>query len=1053
MAVEFPQPAPPPRYTGAAAPALRPSGKDGGDSPARAEERSMPLSSADLAALEAGLPRAVYLLRAGVGWPLAAASEALAALVGLDEAAWLGDPEALRRRLPEGDRARYLADLDRLAPGEESCIDFRLNRVDGTDLFLRERRRALPGSDGTVERIACWVLDVTEEKRAEAARLARLDLIQQAVDSMDTGFAVYDREERITVCNRAFSELYGEEPEAMVGLTAVEVHRRAVAMTRRIDGQPVDDAELWLERLMGRMRATGQATEVELTDGRFILITSQQSTDGGTVFLRTDITEQKQAEARLRKSEAQFRQIVEGQPLPVWLTDVESGQIVYASPAAAALFGVGWPEAETLNVRSFWASLHDRARFIADLERLGEVANWETTARRADGSTFPIALTARLLEHDGRRRIVTSLVDLTERQAREAAMREARETLEDAIGSLNEGFALFDADDRLVACNERYREFSDKLGDLLVPGTSWEQILRAGVARGQYRLEGVADIEAWIVSKLKSRKAAAVDTEIQHADGRWYKISRQRTRRGGIAVIRTDVTPLKELAAKLAESEERFRSIANAHPVPVVIVGLEDFVIRHASPATERLWGVPVDRLIGRDVRDFYVDMTENSEGRALFRKQGYLDFYQVRHRREDGTVVPVAITSQPITYDGVPCIVTGILDLTAQKAAEAELAKQRDALNQAEKLNALGTLLAGISHELNNPLSVVVGQALMLQETAGDPAIAERARRIGTAADRCARIVRTFLAMARQQPQERREVALREVVDGTLELTAYMMKTAAISVSVDLPDDLPAVVADRDQLGQVIVNLVVNAQQALLDGPGPRCLAISGRALDGGRAVRLAVEDNGPGIPPAIAKRVFEPFFTTKTAGGGTGVGLAISRGIVEAHGGTILVERPSTGGARLVVVLPAAAPAEASDPGGDAAPCGQSCRILAVDDEPEILELLREVLVADGHHVATAESGRAALETLAAATVPFDLVISDIRMPDLDGPALWRRLEADGASPRIAFMTGDTLGQHARAFLEETRLPCLEKPFTPREARALVRRLTEAGGREAAQ
>jgi len=1013
----------------------------------------MPLSSADLAALEAGLPRAVYLLRAGDGWPLAAASEAQAALVGLEEAAWLGDPDALRRRLPEGDRARYLADLDRLAPGEESCIDFRLNPVDGTDLFLRERRRALPGPDGTVERIACWVLDVTEEKRAEAARLARLDLIQQAVDSMDTGFAVYDREERITVCNRAFSDLYGEEPEAMVGLTAVEVHRRAVAMTRRIDGQPMDDAELWLERLMGRMRATGQATEVELTDGRFILITSQQSTDGGTVFLRTDITEQKQAEARLRKSEAQFRQIVEGQPLPVWLTDVESGQIVYASPAAAALFGVGWPEAETLNVRSFWASLHDRARFIADLERLGEVANWETTARRADGSTFPIALTARLLEHDGRRRIVTSLVDLTERQAREAAMREARETLEDAIGSLNEGFALFDADDRLVACNERYREFSDKLGDLLVPGTSWEQILRAGVARGQYRLEGVDDIEAWIASKLKSRKAAAVDTEIQHADGRWYKISRQRTRRGGIAVIRTDVTPLKELAAKLAESEERFRSIANAHPVPVVIVGLEDFVIRHASPATERLWGVPVDRLIGRDVRDFYVDMTENSEGRALFRKQGFLDFYQVRHRREDGTVVPVAITSQPITYDGVPCIVTGILDLTAQKAAEAELAKQRDALNQAEKLNALGTLLAGISHELNNPLSVVVGQALMLQETAGDPAIAERARRIGTAADRCARIVRTFLAMARQQPQERREVALQEVVDGTLELTAYMMKTAAISVSVDLPDDLPAVLADRDQLGQVIVNLVVNAQQALLDGPGPRRLAISGRAVDGGRAVRLAVEDNGPGIPPAIAKRVFEPFFTTKTAGGGTGVGLAISRGIVEAHGGTILVERPSTGGARLVVVLPAAAPAEASDSGGDAAPCGPSCRILAVDDEPEILELLREVLVADGHQVSTAESGRAALETLATATVPFDLVISDIRMPDLDGPALWRRLEAEGGSPRIAFMTGDTLGQHARAFLEETRLPCLEKPFTPREARALVRRLSEAGGREAAQ
>jgi CheY-like chemotaxis protein len=151
-------------------------------------------------------------------------------------------------------------------------------------------------------------------------------------------------------------------------------------------------------------------------------------------------------------------------------------------------------------------------------------------------------------------------------------------------------------------------------------------------------------------------------------------------------------------------------------------------------------------------------------------------------------------------------------------------------------------------------------------------------------------------------------------------------------------------------------------------------------------------------------------------------------------------------------VVLLPAAAEAAMPRAEGDAGLAGNCCRILAVDDEPEILDLLREVLVADGHAVETAESGRTALVRLAEATAPFDLVISDIRMPDLDGPALWRRLTADGGGPRIAFMTGDTLGQHARAFLEETGLPCLEKPFTPKEARALVRRLTD-GPRAAAQ
>ncbi|NBB81973.1 MAG: PAS domain S-box protein [Alphaproteobacteria bacterium] len=1017
----------------------------------------MPLTPADLAALEAGLPRAVYLLSAGPDWPLTAVSETLAELVGLDEATWRADPAALRRRLPADDAARYLADLDRLGPGGESCVDYRVTTPDGRELCLRERRRALPGPDGRVDRVACWALDITEEKRAEAARLARLDLVQQAVDRMDTGFAVYDSAERITVCNRAFAALHGLTPDAMIGCSAAEIHRQAIAVSRRIDGQPMTDAEAWLDRLLGRMRATGQATEVELTDGRFVLITSQPTAGGGTLFLRTDITEQKQAEARIRKSEEQFRRIVEGQPLPVWLTDVDSGEIVYASPSAAALFGVSLPEAEGADVKSFWASLHDRQRFIDDLARLGEVTHWETTGRRADGSTFPIALTARMIDHDGRRRIVTALVDLTERRAREAAMREARETLEDAIGSLSEGFALYDADDRLIVTNARYREFNDRLGDVLVPGQSWEAILRAGVARGQYRLDPGIDPESWIADRLASRQAGAADVEIQHADGRWYKISRQRTRRGGIAVIRTDITPLKQLARQLSESEERFRSIADAHPVPVVIVGLEDHRIRHASPATEQLWGVPIADLIGRDIRDFYIDVAENVAGRTRFRETGALDFFEVRQRRADGTELPVAITSRPIHYDGVDCIVTGILDLSRQKATEAELQKQRDALNQAEKLNALGTLLAGISHELNNPLSVVVGQALMLQETADDPAIADRARRIGTAADRCARIVRTFLAMARQQPQERRRVALGDIVDATLELTAYMLKSTSVEVTVDLPDDLPAVVADRDQLGQVLVNLVINAQQAMLDAAGPRRLTIAGRRVegketDGGAAVRLSVEDTGAGIPPEIAKRIFEPFFTTKADGGGTGVGLAISRGIVEAHGGTILIERGAAGGARLVVLLPAAAAAAMPRAEGDAGLAGNCCRILAVDDEPEILDLLREVLVADGHAVETAESGRTALVRLAEATAPFDLVISDIRMPDLDGPALWRRLTADGGGPRIAFMTGDTLGQHARAFLEETGLPCLEKPFTPKEARALVRRLTD-GPRAAAQ
>ncbi|MEQ8966580.1 MAG: PAS-domain containing protein [Azospirillaceae bacterium] len=1003
----------------------------------------MPLTREQKVELESAMPRAVYLLAADGRRALVAASPEAEALLGLTAEAWMARPDALRARLDAEARARYEADLDALEPGRTSVVEYALADAEGWPRILQERRRALPGPDGRVARYGCWVIDVTEARRAEAERTETLDRLRDAVDAMPTGFGVYDRDEILVACNKAFADLYGETPETLVGRTAEAIHRHALAMVRRIDGQTVEDRDAWLARVLGRMRATGQATEFELVDGRFLLVQSHHTADGGTVFIRTDITEQKDAERRVAESERQFRAVVEGQPLPVWMTDIESGEVIYASPPAYALFRIDPTVTPVLDVRDYWADPAERPAFVAAVEAGDGVTGWETTGLRADGTTVPVSLTARVVEHEGRRRLVTTLTDLTEREAREAAMREARETLEDAIESINEGFALYDATDRLVICNRRYRESAAPIADILEPGTPWETILRTGVERGLYVLDG-ADPESWVADRLATRLLDVFDTEVQNTNGRWFKISRQRTRTGGLAVIRTDITALKEMEAAVRQSEARFRGIADAHPVPVVIVGEADMKIHYASPATERLWGLARDAIMGRDIRDFWVDGEAHRRGRALFAAQGRLDNHEVLQRRADGTELPVAITCRPIVYDGQPAIVTGIFDLTEQRAAEAEIAKQRDALHQSEKLNALGALLAGISHELNNPLSVVVGQALLLQETTGDPQIAERAKRIGRAADRCSRIVRTFLAMARQQSDTRTIVQLRDVVESALDLTGYMLRSASIDVQVDLPPDLPAVLVDRDQIGQVVMNLVVNAQQALVEVPEPRRLVIAGKTGRGRGTVSLSVADNGPGLPEAIRGRIFEPFFTTKPVGSGTGVGLAISRGLVEAHGGRIAVEEAPGGGARFMVTLPAASAGAAAGDGADRDAGCRSCRVLAVDDEPDILTLIRDVLEADGHRVTTCGSGRAALEAVGAGAV--DLILSDLHMPDGDGPSLYRQLAGDGRLPRggIAFLTGDTLGRQARGFLEETGLPCLEKPFTPQELRDLVQRMT---------
>jgi two-component system NtrC family sensor kinase len=211
--------------------------------------------------------------------------------------------------------------------------------------------------------------------------------------------------------------------------------------------------------------------------------------------------------------------------------------------------------------------------------------------------------------------------------------------------------------------------------------------------------------------------------------------------------------------------------------------------------------------------------------------------------------------------------VLTIARDITEKKRSAGELARQRESLYQREKLAALGSLLAGVAHELNNPLSVVVARAVMLEEQ-GDSATQAAALKIRTAAERCGRIVRTFLAMARQQQPERGPVAINDVVSAALDITSYAIRTSSIDVVLDLASNIPLILADADQLHQVLLNLIINAQQSLQERSAPRRLRIATRFDGDANSLRITVADNGLGIPPDLRARVFEPYFTTKPTG-----------------------------------------------------------------------------------------------------------------------------------------------------------------------------------------
>ena len=552
---------------------------------------------------------------------------------------------------------------------------------------------------------------------------------------------------------------------------------------------------------------------------------------------------------------------------------------------------------------------------------------------------------------------------------------------------------------------------------------------------------------------LMARAAAGEELRIEwhgkSKDGRlrWHEVFIKRVTIGGqdrILALARDITGRMVAEAALRASEEQYHAMFNASIDGLALWNAAGEIV-DTNPALWRMYGYgdgdsPALPL-GSDTGPCY--HTEFLKAVAA----GESLHSEVTDRRKDGSPLELEVHGIPMQYQGQPHVLTIARDITEKKHSAEELTRQRESLYQREKLAALGSLLAGVAHELNNPLSVVVARAVLLEEQ-GNPAAQVAALKIRTAAERCARIVRTFLAMARQQQPERGPVAINDVISAALDITAYPIRTSSIEVELDLAKDIPLIHADADQLHQVLLNLIINAQQSLQDHPGRRHIRVTSGFDARAQLVRVTVADNGPGIPAHLRARIFEPYFTTKPTGIGLGVGLAVSLGIVEAHEGTLTVACPATGGAEFSITLPLGAVDASAVESSFPLKADSSRRtILVIDDEADIRETLADILVAAQHRVVTVASGREALQHMA--VEHYDVILTDVRMPDLDGRALYQEIERrwPGRGVRVVFVTGDTLASALREFVSESGRPVIEKPFLPSEVRRVVAELTMDG------
>jgi PAS domain S-box-containing protein len=519
--------------------------------------------------------------------------------------------------------------------------------------------------------------------------------------------------------------------------------------------------------------------------------------------------------------------------------------------------------------------------------------------------------------------------------------------------------------------------------------------------------------------------------------------------RPAVVAFIVDSSVRREAERERLRNEARFRDLIDSAPEPIGIVREGRFVYVNRAyvtalgyPDAESLCRVPLSAMLGGEE----AAIREGRERATI--ERGVRQPPQVyRVRRYDGTTVHLEVSSVYLEYEGKAAVLSIGRDVTERKVLERRLA-------QADRLAALGTLAAGVAHEINNPLAYVMLNlewvARKLPGVRSDAASLEGLTAMLTEArqgvERVSTIVRELRSFSRIDGEMRAPVDLGAVVESALKIAGHEIRPRARVITSCEP--VRPVLASESRLEQVVVNLLLNAAQAMpsdrIDGNEIR---VSVRPDGDGHAV-LEVTDNGPGVPADVLPRIFDPFFTTKPVGLGTGLGLSICHGIVMSLGGRIAVYSEPGEGASFRVRLPTVEPRGPDEPVSASVPssrAGPRARILVVDDELPIANTLRELL-APVHEVVAATSGAEALAALEAAE--FDVVFCDLVMPGMSGMDLYQRIRAERPSlaPRVVFMTGGAFTERNADFLSSVENLRVEKPFSLGVVESIVRDLMDA-------
>jgi two-component system NtrC family sensor kinase len=492
---------------------------------------------------------------------------------------------------------------------------------------------------------------------------------------------------------------------------------------------------------------------------------------------------------------------------------------------------------------------------------------------------------------------------------------------------------------------------------------------------------------------------------------------------------------------EVGSSEQKYRTIMDGTSDSVFLVDLWTLKILDANLAAGRFARRDPMELVGGSFLELCPDLNKGRgnvlDNRNMFAAL-FRPFNEFRFVRADGSIVICEGSTALTQWCNRPVVQVRLHEIDREKSAN-------QLVRRAEKMSSLGQLIAGVAHELNNPLAVVVGYSQILaKRPKQDDEVRVSVSRIQHEAERAAKIVRDLLSFARPCEPQFTAVDLNQLVANVFDARQQDLAAQGITVEQRLAPNLSQTKADPIQIEQVLVNLITNAVHAMNQPNRPRQLTVS--TAESGLYIHISLADTGCGVAPEILQKIFEPFFTTKAPGRGTGLGLSISHSILEEHHGRIWAESEPGQGTTFHLDLPVVpcevtAPAPVTEEEKAAALfANQSRRLLVVDDEPGIRDVLEAILTGNGYSVTCAANGVEALSFVRSRK--FDLIISDMCMPEMDGEQLYEAVAGQDPvlAKRIIFVTGDTVSAKSRSFLDRTGCRWLGKPFNIRDVESTV-------------